>query len=122
MAGVDTMIICKKCGNTEGFTKDAEYEEIAEETHIINGETEEIIDYIEKDTTHSEMSRYLEETITCKNCDAVGTRYIKEGLKKQEILEIKLYHLDEEGIWHKDGISEKQSNIEVKKELLALRL
>lgn len=107
-------IICLDCGNTGKFKRRYALTEYASETAILNGKTEEELDYEDYDIADSERGDYYPiECIKCKsqNC--------KDELGEEGILNARWKHTDKEGKWHKEELPEELRNKRIRNMLLA---
>lgn len=113
------MIICEDCGNTEEFTRTAYYREMASETHIIDGKTEQFIDDRgDYECYDSEFVDYNDETC-CEKCNSINTCYIHE---EHELLIYKAKHTGKRGKWYKKELPESKWNTKLLKEAVAIKI
>ena len=87
------------------FTEERTYREYTTETVVIDGKTEEEIDYRDNETTDSEAVEWGDKT-----CDKCNSANVEFSLDETRILGIRWKHIDNEWKWHSKELPENERN------------
>jgi DNA-directed RNA polymerase subunit M/transcription elongation factor TFIIS len=98
------MYICLNCGNENEFRREITYREYTTETAIIDGQSEEEIDYVDHEVSDSE--RTDDGDLTCNECSETDVESLDKNSK--EYWELKWEHTDKKGKWHVEELDEKK--------------
>ena len=108
------MMICTNCGNKKEFSRMHYFSERGSEIAVIDGETEETIEYTDNVVDDFQITNQY--PITCDKCSSED---VEVELEETDIARCEWEHTNKDGTWSPDELDETERNEEKGKEYLA---